>query len=152
MGETLDKTTIGMLKNQHDVNLERAVRLQDRLGGHLVQGHVNGVAAITRVEKLGENYALDVSVPKELERYMILEGSIALNGISLTIARLSGQTVGINIIPHTWHNTALKNLKSGDSMNVEVDVIAKYIEKLMQSSSTGKNNGLTWDRINELGF
>ena len=151
VAETLQKSTIGQIKTGQVVNLERAVRLQDRLGGHLVQGHVNGMATVSRIEKLGENYALDVIVNSELECYMILEGSIALDGISLTIARLSGTTVGINIIPHTWANTNMKSLRTGDKMNVEVDVIAKYVEKMLSFTKL-KGKGLTWQHLRELGF
>ncbi len=152
VGETLKKTTLGTFKPNQKVNLERAVSLQTRLGGHMVQGHVNGKAVITRIEKLGENYALDVVLDRQLERYTILEGSIALDGISLTIARLSGTTVGINIIPHTWANTNLATLKTGNNMNIEVDVIAKYIEKLLPFKQHGTSAKLSFQKIKDLGF
>jgi riboflavin synthase len=152
VGETLKKTTLGTFKPNQKVNLERAVTLQTRLGGHMVQGHVNGKAVITRIEKLGENYALDVVLDRQLERYTILEGSIALDGISLTIARLTGATVGINIIPHTWANTNLATLKTGNSMNVEVDVIAKYVEKLLPFKQRGTSAKLSFQKIKDLGF
>ena len=150
VAETLEKTTLGMVSIGMKVNLERAVRLQDRLGGHLVQGHVNGMSKISRIEKLGDNFALDVIVDDFMERYMILEGSIALDGISLTIARLSGLRVGISIIPHTWANTNLKHLKVGDFVNTEVDVIAKYVDKLLPASL--KNNNINLGRLKDLGF
>lgn len=152
VAETLQKTTLGLVTTGAKVNLERAVRLQDRLGGHLVQGHVNGMSKISRIEKLGENYALDVLIDESLEKYMILEGSIALDGISLTIARLSGVEVGINIIPHTWLNTNLKYLKVGDYINSEVDVIAKYVDKLLPSSLKGDNKKINIERLKDLGF
>ena len=152
VGETLEKTTLSTFKPNQKVNLERAVSLQTRLGGHMVQGHVNGKAVISRIAKLGENYALDVVLDQQLERYTILEGSIALDGISLTIARLSGTTAGINIIPHTWANTNLASLKTGDSMNVEVDVIAKYVEKLLQFKLPGTSEKLSFQKIKDLGF
>jgi len=152
VAETLEKTTIGFLKEGTIVNLERAVRLNDRMGGHLVQGHVNGMAKISRIEKLGENFALDVLVPDEIEHYLILEGSIALNGISLTIARLNENTVGINIIPHTWASTNLITLNIGDYINVEVDVIAKYVEKFFTRKSKNENSKITFKKLNELGF
>lgn len=151
VAETLQKSTMGAVKVNRVVNLERAVRLQDRLGGHLVQGHVNGLVKIRRIEKLGENYALDVEIKPELARYMIAEGSIALDGISLTIARLQNTTIGINIIPHTWANTNLRDLKIGDDMNVEVDVIAKYVEKMLTFLKPGENT-LTWQKLKESGF
>ncbi|MCB0284270.1 MAG: riboflavin synthase [Calditrichae bacterium] len=151
VAETLQKSTMGKVQVSRIVNLERAVRLQDRLGGHLVQGHVNGLGKISRIEKLGENYALDIEIKPELAHYMIAEGSIALDGISLTIARLHNTTVGINIIPHTWANTNLQSLKMGDYMNVEVDVIAKYVENMLTFLKPGENT-LTWQKLKESGF
>lgn len=152
VAETLEKTTLGFAKTGTSVNLERAMKLQDRLGGHIVQGHVNGMSKITRIEKLGENYALDVEVNEQLERYMITEGSIALDGISLTIARLAGTIVGINIIPHTWINTNLKTLNVGDMVNTEVDVIVKYVEKLIPNLSKRQNDNISIKKLNTLGF
>ena len=152
VAETLQKTTLGKVKTGLKVNLERAVRLQDRLGGHLVQGHVNGMSKISRIDKLGENYALDVLIDDVLEKYMILEGSIALDGISLTIARLSGTEVGINIIPHTWAHTNLSYLKVGDFINTEVDVIAKYVDKLLPASLKNESNKINMERLKDLGF
>ena len=152
VAETLQKTTLGQVKTGLKVNLERAVRLQDRLGGHLVQGHVNGMSKISRIDKLGENYALDVLIDDALEKYMILEGSIALDGISLTIARLSGTEVGINIIPHTWSHTNLRYLKVGDFINTEVDVIAKYVDKLLPASLKNDRNKINMERLKDLGF
>jgi len=152
VGETLQKTTLGTFRVNHKVNLERAVSLQTRLGGHMVQGHVNGMAVISNIKKLGKNYALDVVIDTQLERYTILEGSIALDGISLTIARISGTTIGINIIPHTWANTNLVSLKIGDKMNMEVDVIAKYVEKLLLSKTSTENEKLSIQKIKDLGF
>lgn len=152
VGETLEKTTLKSIKTKLLVNLERAVRMSDRLGGHLVQGHVNAVGKIQRIKKLGDNYALDIIVDHELEKYLILEGSITIDGISLTIARLDGQVVGINIIPHTWQNTNMKLLQEGDFMNVEVDVIAKYIEKMLAFMNKDKKNKLSWDYLKKIGY
>jgi len=152
VAETLEKTTLGLVNTGTKVNLERAVRLQDRLGGHLVQGHVNCMSKISRIEKLGDNYALDVIVDEAFEKFMILEGSIALDGISLTIARLSGLEVGINIIPHTWTNTNLRHLKVADFINTEVDVIAKYVDKLLPASLKGENKNINIERLKDLGF
>ena len=109
------------------------------------------MSKISRIDKLGDNYALDILVNKTLEKYMILEGSIALDGISLTIARLTGLQVGINIIPHTWVNTNLKFLKVGDYINTEVDVIAKYVEKLLPASLQN-NESINIERLKDLGF
>ena len=109
VGETLTKSLIRFYKKGDHVNLERAMRLTDRLGGHFVQGHVNGIAIVTRKEQRGENWYLEVRIPDYLERYVISEGSIAINGISLTIAYLDGTNVGISVIPHTYNNTTLQD-------------------------------------------
>lgn len=134
VGETLQKSTLNEIREGAEVNLERAIRLQDRLGGHLLQGHVNGRARITQIIKRGENYFLEVELPRKLIKYVIDEGSIALDGISLTIARLNGTKAGISVIPHTWTHTNLKQRRVNDMINVETDVIARYIEKLLKHS------------------
>ncbi len=153
VGETLSKTTVGRWRVGEALNLERALRLADRLGGHLVQGHVNGVARIAALQKFGENYALDVEVPMELLRYVILEGSIALDGISLTVARLQGHRVGISVIPHTMQATNLNTKKVGDLLNVEVDVLAKYVERLLTfGQKQGDKSKLTEAWLKQLGF
>ncbi len=139
VGATLTKTTFINVRVNGQVNLERAVRLSDRLGGHLVQGHVNGIGQILNIVKLGNNYSLDIRIPNELQRYIISEGSIALNGISLTIAGINGSTVNISVIPHTWNNTSLKFAKIGDHLNIETDLIAKYVEKLMRIDDDADN-------------
>ncbi len=131
VGETLQKTNLDNLQVGDPVNLERPLRVGDRLGGHFVQGHVNGTAPVRTWTRRGENYWLEVELPPALSRYVIPEGSIALDGISLTVARLNGHVVGINIIPHTAKNTNLKYKKPGDRVNVEVDLIAKYVERLL---------------------
>lgn len=132
VGETLSKTTIGGLNMGEQVNLERAMQLGDRLGGHMVQGHVNDVAPLIHLEKRGDNWYIEVKIADQLEPYVIDEGSIALNGISLTIAKLKGVHVGISVIPHTYNNTNIKNWKVGQSINIETDFMARYIEKMIQ--------------------
>ncbi len=131
VGETLEKANLGRLAVEDRVNLERALAAGDRLGGHFVQGHVNGVGKITQWYPRGENYFLEVRVPPALLRYIILEGSIAIDGISLTVAHLNEDRVGINIIPHTAKVTNLQYRKVGDPVNIEVDMIAKYVERLL---------------------
>lgn len=153
VGETIHKTTIKNWRIGEKLNLERALRLSDRLGGHLVQGHVNGVGHVVTLEKLGENYGLDVEVPTELLRYIILEGSIALDGISLTVARLQGNRVGISVIPHTMQATNLSTKKVGDSLNVEVDVLAKYVHRLLSfDQKQGSKSKLTEAWLKQMGF
>jgi riboflavin synthase len=150
VGATLDKTTISFIKKGVELNLERAMRLSDRLGGHIVQGHVNGIGTITRISKLGDNYFLEVEFPPELEKYTIKEGSIAIDGISLTIASLEGNKAGLSIIPHTWTNTNLKFRKTGEHVNIEVDLIAKYVEKLLNSKN--KTGSITEDWLKDIGY
>jgi len=114
-----------------------------------VQGHVNGVGVIRQFFPRGENYFLEVEIPEELRRYVILEGSIAIDGISLTVATLKGNRVGINIIPFTASHTSLKNKKSGDKVNIEVDMIAKYIEKLLGNIN---HSELTEEKLKKWGY
>ncbi len=129
---TLEKTTLGQLKEGDKVNLELSLRAQDRLGGHMVQGHVNGVGQIIDIKDMGKTWEFRVSFPTDLRKYMISEGSIAIDGISLTIARLSETELTLAIIPHTLEKTTLGSKKIGDSVNVEVDMVAKYIENFLQ--------------------
>lgn len=150
VGATLSKTTISNLKMGTELNLERAVKLSDRLGGHLVQGHANGTGLITRLTKLGENYFMAITIPDELEKYVIQEGSIAIDGISLTVAELNGNKAGLSIIPHTWNGTNLKFRKTGEDVNIEVDVIAKYAEKLLNGRKDNGNITEKW--LKEIGY
>ncbi|GAB4338778.1 MAG: riboflavin synthase [Calditrichia bacterium] len=135
VGETLEKTTLGQLRVHSPVNLERALTLNTRLGGHLLQGHVNCVGRIVQLSPRGKNYYLQVSIPPQWQRYNISEGSIALDGISLTIARVFEDGVGINVIPHTVEHTNLKNKRPGDTVNVEIDILARYIEHFVKKGA-----------------
>ena len=128
---TLQKTSIGYLNTGDKVNLELSLRPQDRIGGHFVQGHVNALGKIKKIAKIGNNWEIEISFPKELRKYMISEGSIALDGISLTIAKLTGDTLTVAIIPHTLEKTSLSAKKVGDHLNLEVDMMAKYIENFL---------------------
>lgn len=129
---TLEKTAVGLLKSGDKVNLELSLRPQDRLGGHFVQGHVNAIGKIKQIKTMGENWEIEVSFPVDLRKYMISEGSITLDGISLTIARLTADTFTVAIIPHTLEKTTLGGKKVGDNLNLEVDMIAKYIENFLR--------------------
>jgi len=144
VGETLEKSTLSHLRTGDPVNLERAMRLSDRLGGHLVQGHVNGIGKIFRFQQRGNNWFLEVDLPGELTRYIIPEGSIALDGISLTVARMDGTRVGVSVIPHTYQNTVLKFRKAGDAMNVETDFFARYIENFLRNNRQGETFSEDW--------
>jgi len=127
--ETLACTT-GFERSQR-VNLEKALRLADRLGGHLLSGHVDGVGEIVRMEPAGENQLLVVRVPADLQRYVARKGSIAVNGVSLTVNEVANELVRINLIPHTLAATNLSALGVGARVNIEVDLIARYVERML---------------------
>ncbi len=114
------------------VNLEKALRLMDRLGGHLVSGHVDGVGKVTRFEPAGESTLLQIEAPAALARYIISKGSITVNGVSLTVNKVEGARFTLNLIPHTLHMTTLKHLAVDARVNLEVDIIARYVERLTQ--------------------
>jgi riboflavin synthase len=139
VGETLKKTTMNKLIQNSKLNLERALRLSDRLGGHLVQGHVNGIGSIKKINRIGDNYYFEVRIPEHLEKYVIKEGSIAIDGISLTVANLQGDLAGLSIIPHTWQNTILQFSRVSEEVNIEVDILAKYVEKLLSIKGNDTN-------------
>jgi riboflavin synthase len=132
---SLKKTTLGALSRGAAVNLERALTPSTRMGGHFVQGHVDGTGRVSKLQRRGENIYLELVLPDELARYCIAEGSIAVDGVSLTIADLRGTRVTINVIPTTWNDTALRSRSVGDYVNIEVDVLARYVERLMGTAS-----------------
>jgi riboflavin synthase len=137
--ESLDKTA--GLADPGPVNLEKALRPQDRLGGHLVSGHVDGVGSVTRMEPVGESWELRILAPQALGKYLAYKGSITVNGVSLTVNTIAdsaqGTELSINLIPHTVQNTALHALKAGSRVNLEIDLIARYVERML---SAGKVN------------
>ena len=134
--ETLARSTLGSLRPGTPVNLERAVTPATRLGGHIVQGHVDARGSFAGVEDHGESWTVRVAFPKEIARYLVFKGSVTVEGISLTIANLAEDYFEVAIIPKTWEVTNLSHLKSGDSVNLEVDVIGKYVERLLAFAST----------------
>jgi riboflavin synthase len=125
-----------------EVNLEKALTLSDRLGGHLVSGHVDGLGFVQKFEPVGESWELVVKAPKELAKYLAYKGSIVVNGVSLTVNRVtdtaSGCEFSINLIPHTIQVTTLKHLKAGVRVNLEIDLIARYVERMLGLSNTGQ--------------
>jgi riboflavin synthase len=129
--ETLLRSTLGSLKPGAPVNLERAVTPATRLGGHMVQGHVDARGQFVSVEDHGESWTVRFAYPQEIARYLVFKGSVAVEGISLTIANLTEDYFEIAIIPKTWEVTNLSHLKPGDGVNLEVDVIGKYVERLL---------------------
>ena len=136
--ETLNRTALGLLTEGSKVNLELPLTLSDPLGGHFVQGHVDGVAKITAIDPEGLGIRMAVKIPQSLSRYIVEKGSVALNGISLTIAALQGNQLEVALIPHTLQNTDLGSKKVGDLLHVEVDLLAKYVEKLSANYRGGK--------------
>lgn len=134
--ETLKRTNVGDLVPGSLVNLEQPLRANSRLDGHFVLGHVDGTAAVVSFEALGEeNWWLRIRVPADLTRYIVQKGSVAVDGISLTVAEVSDEIVGFTIIPHTFTHTALQARRPGDRVNIEVDILAKHLEKLAQSAA-----------------
>jgi riboflavin synthase len=130
--ETLRRTNLGDLQTGSLVNLERPLLPTGRLSGHIVQGHVDGTGELLSFEALGDdNWWLKIRVPAELDRYLVYKGSVAVDGISLTVATLEDGVMGITIIPHTYEMTCLKRYRPGDRLNVECDILAKHVEKLM---------------------
>jgi riboflavin synthase len=145
--ETLRRTTLGTLKKGSAVNLERSFRLGDRLGGHLVTGHVDGTGRIVRVAGTRENLLLSIAPPAELRKYIAEKGSITIDGVSLTVTRATDAEFGVSVIPHTIGVTTLGYARPGDAVNLEADIIARYVERIL-----GRSGTLTMQRLEELGY
>lgn len=146
--ETLGRTTLGIITVREKVNLERAMSANGRFGGHFIQGHVDGLAQIISWKHEGESAILTLRIPEELSRYIVQKGSIAVNGISLTVAKKKGETIDISLIPTTLAKTNLHFKKAGDFVNIEVDMIAKYVENFTHSV----NEPLTVERLRKWGY
>ncbi|MDE0780251.1 MAG: riboflavin synthase [Alphaproteobacteria bacterium] len=131
-GETLDKTTIGTWAVDAKINLERSLKAADELGGHLVLGHVDAVGSVVRLAAEGENYRVDIEVPDSLKHYVASKGSITVDGVSLTVNEVDDRVFGVNLIPHTWDHTSFVDLILGAKVNLEVDVIARYVARLLE--------------------
>jgi riboflavin synthase len=138
--ESLDKTA--GLAQPGPINLEKALRAHDRLGGHIVAGHVDGIGSVTRFEQVGESWELRILAPRGLAKYLAYKGSITVNGVSLTVNAVmdsdDGCEVSINLIPHTVENTALGHLRAGSPVNLEIDLIARYVERMLSAESPQK--------------
>ncbi|MDQ3633637.1 MAG: riboflavin synthase [Acidobacteriota bacterium] len=151
--ETLNRSTIGELKIGSKINLERAVTPSTRLGGHIVQGHVDGRGEFLQAIREGDFWTVRVGFPKELGQYLVYKGSISVEGISLTIANLADDYFEVAVIPKTWELTNLATLKKGDAVNLEVDVIAKYVERIMLYGRNEKQQEeITIEKLQKLGF
>jgi len=131
-GESLSKTTMGSWKEGSAINFERAMKVGDELGGHIVSGHVDGVAKIVSITPEGDSHRLVFEAPAELKNFIAPKGSVALDGISLTVNEVEGARFGINIIPHTMQVTTLGHLKVGDPVNLEIDMLARYVARLLE--------------------
>jgi riboflavin synthase len=129
--ETTRKTTLGGLQIGDSVNLERSLPVGGRLGGHIVQGHVDGTGRIASIRPVGNSYFVYVDASPELMRYVVTKGSVAVDGISLTVAEAEDRTFALSIIPHTWEHTTLKDKRAGDLVNIECDILGKYVEKML---------------------
>ena len=150
--ETLSVTTFENLKTADKVNLERALTLQSRLGGHIVSGHVDCTGKLVSKEYLSGFYNLYFEIPKNFTKYIVFKGSITINGISLTVADIESDIIKIAIIPHTFENTNLKYLNTGDKINIETDILAKYVENLLKLNDNDKNSKIDMKFLEENGF
>ena len=131
--ESLSRTTIGTWQAGTQINLERALRLGDELGGHIVSGHVDGLAIIDQITRSGVSHELKISVPDALSKFIAEKGSVSLDGISLTVNAIEGSRFGVNIIDHTWGHTTLGHATIGQHLNLEIDMLARYVSRLISS-------------------
>ena len=156
--ETLTKTTFGNVKMGDRVNLERALRLSDRLDGHLVSGHIDGLGTLQQRERIGNAILVTIGASKAITRYMIAKGSVAVDGISLTINSSSDNEFGVSVIPHTAKITTIGIKRIGDPVNIETDMIGKYVERFLNQPGSGKspaisgNSGIDMDYLAKTGF
>jgi len=153
--ETLDHTSLGDLDRGGPVNLETSLTLQQPLGGHLVTGHVDGTGEVTAFEHEGESWRLTVRAPDALARYIARKGSICVDGVSLTVNSVAGAEFGLNIVPHTLRETIIGGYRAGTRVNLEVDIIARYLERLLlgeRAAEPGRENTITLDKLRQHGF
>ncbi len=149
--ETLRRTNLGALRPGSRVNLERPLSPTGRLSGHIVQGHIDGTGEFVSLEDLGgDNWWLKVRYPADLDPFLVFKGSIAIDGVSFTVAELEGGVMAVSVIPHTFHNTTLGSYRPGAKVNLETDVLAKHVEKLMRKLST--RSALTVEKLRGLGY
>ncbi len=154
--ETLQRSTLGSLRAGSFVNLERAVTPETRLGGHIVQGHVDGRGRFLSAEEHGGSWTVRIAYPPELARYLVFKGSVSVEGISLTVTALADDHFEIAVIPKTWALTNLSHLRSGDAVNLEADIIAKYVERILavgaREDNAAQTSGLTVKKLADLGY
>ncbi len=150
--ETLDTSSLGRLVPGGAVNLERALRLSDRLGGHIVTGHIDCVAVVSGRREESGNIIFDFTLPEENARFLVPKGSVAIDGISLTVNRVSSNGFSVNIIPHTAAMTTLQLRRQGDTVNIETDIIGKYVERLLTGHLPSRSGGVTMESLAANGF
>jgi riboflavin synthase len=150
--ETMERTTMGQLKVADKVNMERALRVGDRLGGHLVSGHVDEVGHVSVCEMRGSMLWVGIDVPDSVSRITVARGSITLNGVSLTVNDVDKSMIFVGLIPHTREVTTLKSLRIGQAINVEADMLGRYVEKLLATRQTPVSTGLTEQYLKDKGF
>jgi riboflavin synthase len=153
--ETLTVSTLGHLKVGSQVNLEKALRLQDRLGGHLVSGHVDGVGKVASIRQEARSWRYQIESPVALSKYIAAKGSICINGISLTVNQVDGNTFDVNIVPHTRQETTIKDFQVGTEVNLEVDLLARYLERMLtapQDDEQTAPGGVTETLLADRGF
>ena len=130
--ESISKTNIGSWEEGTKINLEAALKMGDELGGHIVSGHVDGLATLKSITPDGDSYRLKIEVPQDLKSFIASKGSVALDGVSLTVNEVQENMFGVNIIPHTWDNTTLGKLSEGDTMHLEIDMLARYMARMLE--------------------
>jgi riboflavin synthase len=150
--ETLSKTMYRQYKTGQLINLEKALLPTTRLGGHLVSGHVDGVATVSRIEKSGRAWQIYIKTPVELSKYIAEKGSITIDGVSLTVNELNGEEFRLTIVPHTALNTTLQSLQPGTSVHVEVDLLARYLERLLTGNQAPAKQGVSLELLQQRGF
>ncbi len=154
-GETLDRTMLGSLAVHDVVNLEKALTLETRLGGHLVSGHVDGIGAVTARREDSRSVRFTIKAPDELARYIATKGSICVDGVSLTVNAVEGSAFELNIVPHTLDATTMKAYRPGRQVNLEVDLVARYLERLLlgeAAAQPGAGEGITREMLESCGF
>lgn len=151
VSETVNLTNFKDLKINSEVNLERALTLNSRLGGHIVSGHIDGIGKVISIENRGNSIIFQIYAPENIMKYLIYKGSVTINGVSLTICELNQDNFKVSIIPHTFANTTFKDLKINSEVNLEPDILAKYIEKLLGKQDNAKKE-ITLEFLQENGF
>lgn len=150
--ETLQRTSLRQARPGARVNMERALKLSGRLGGHIVSGHVDCMATIAQQRKIGDNTVFSFRVPRDFIRFIAPKGSVAIDGISLTVNEVTADSFTVNIIPHTAASTTLHQRRQGDEVNIETDILAKYVDRLFGTRGSGEGGGVTLELLAKKGF